>query len=160
MEHSRLPSPVHAFCRDFVVRSRRTHDGTCQNVGEKNKGNSGGQMKRYLAPFDGSQLSEAALRYAIDFAGKIPGHIEIVYIADERLLANPIFDFTVLALQAIGNLGDFIQREKAKLELKAKLIAHGESLFERLLTWKELSPDAEPPISYSTRVEVTNPPIY
>ena len=117
-------------------------------------------MKRYLVPYDGSEFSAAALRYAVQFAENIPGHIDIVYVADERLIANPIFDFTVLALQAVGALGDLIHREKAKLELKAKIIAHGEDLLEDLQQWPELAPDNESPTQYSTRVEVTNPPVY
>jgi nucleotide-binding universal stress UspA family protein len=117
-------------------------------------------MKRYLVPFDGSDLSEAALRYAIELARRVPGQVDIVYVADERLLANPIFDFTVLALQAIGALGDFIQREKARLELEARLVGHGEELLEKVKAWPELAPEADPPVSYTTRIVVTNPPVY
>lgn len=114
-------------------------------------------MKKYLVPYDGSNLSNAALRHAIEFARFVSGRIDITYIADERVLANPIFDLTVLALQGIGSLGDIQYRQKAKLELKAKLIAKGEDLLEEVVSLEELSPDSEKPVAYATRVEVANP---
>lgn len=117
-------------------------------------------MKRYLVPYEGSTLSKAALKYAIQFANCINGHIDICYIADERALANPVFDLTVLALQAVGTLGDLISREKAKLELKTKLVARGEDLLEELENWPELNPVGQLPFEYSTRVEVASPPVY
>jgi nucleotide-binding universal stress UspA family protein len=115
-------------------------------------------MKHYLVPYDGSDLSEAALKYAIQFAGSVPGVIDIVYIADERALANPVFDLTILALQGLGTVGDFIPREKARLELRAKLVAHGEELLEDLVKIPELSDQEK--VKFSTRVEVDNPPKY
>ncbi len=117
-------------------------------------------MKRYLVPYEGSSYSKAALRYAIQFAQSVPGLIDIRYIADVRLISNPIFDMTVLALQAVGTLGDLIHREKAKLELKAKLVAHGEELLRDLEDWPELAKNADVPIGHTTGVEVTSPPEY
>ena len=115
-------------------------------------------MKRYLVPYDGSALSKAALKYAILFSKCVSGAIDICYIADERALANPIFDLTVMALQVIGTLGDLITREKVKLELKAKLISRGEDILEEIKKWPELAGDSQ--FNYTTRVEVANPPIY
>jgi len=117
-------------------------------------------MKRYLVPFEGSTLSKAALRYAIQLCSSLPGMIEIVYIADERLLVNPLFDLTVLALQGIGTLGDFLPREKAKLELQAKLITRGEDLLEEVAKWPELNPEAEQAVQFRTNVVSGNPPKY
>ncbi len=114
-------------------------------------------MKRYLVPYDGSKLGKAALSYAVKFAGSVPGSIDIIYIADERVMTNPIFDLTVLALQGLGPLGDIQYRQKAKLELKAKLVALGEDLLDELKSLPELNPDAENPVAYTTRVEVANP---
>jgi len=115
-------------------------------------------MKRYLVPYEGSELSKAALRYAIQFARGVPGAISILFIADERLLANPLFDITVLALQGIGTLGDLLPRERAKLELKARLLAHGDDLLKELASWPELKPDSPDPVEYSAKVESGNPP--
>jgi len=117
-------------------------------------------MKRYLVPYEGSALSKAALLYAVEFARGVPGTIDVVYVADERALADPVFDLMILALQGIGTLGDFMPREKARLELKAKLIARGEDLLKELAGWPELSTDAAKPVEYSTRVESGNPPKY
>ena len=114
-------------------------------------------MKKYLVPFDGSVLGISALKYAIDFARHVTGRIDITYIADERVLANPLLDLTVMALQGIGTLGDIPYRQKIKLELKARLIARGEDLLEEVTAFPELSPDAEKPVEYTTRVEVANP---
>ncbi len=117
-------------------------------------------MKRYLVPFEGSDLSDAALRYAIQITTDVPGTLDIIYIADERVLINPIWEFAVLALQGIGTLGDIQYREKVKLELKTKLISRGEDILEELAEWPELNQEKENPISYSTRVDSGNPPKY
>ena len=114
-------------------------------------------MKRYLVPYEGSPLSGAALRHAVKFAQAISGKIEIVYIADERLLANPFLDLTVLALQGIGTLGDILPREQAKLELENKIISRGEDILKELKSWPELNPDEGAKPDWSTRIEAGNP---
>ncbi len=115
-------------------------------------------MKRYLVPFEGSNLSKSALRYAIQFARGVPGVIDIIYIADERMLSNALFDLTILALQGIGTLGNYLPREKAKLELKAKLLARGEEILDELKSWPELAEDAPDPVQHNLIVESGNPP--
>lgn len=117
-------------------------------------------MKRYLVPFDGSEHSEAALRYACQFARGVDGELTVIFIADERAVANPIFDLTVLALQGIGTLGDLIPREKARLELQAKLLVRGEEILKGISEWEELSQSAENPVKYQTSVVVASPPDY
>jgi nucleotide-binding universal stress UspA family protein len=117
-------------------------------------------MKRYLVPFEGSPLSRAALQYATVFSRAVPGTIDICYIADVRALSNPFFDLTVLALQGIGMLGDLIPREQAMLELQTRLIARGEQLLEEVKKTPGLDKDGKEPITYTTRVEVANPPAY
>ncbi|HEX9745184.1 MAG TPA: universal stress protein [bacterium] len=117
-------------------------------------------MKRYLVPYDASDNSTSALKYALRFARSIPGIVSVVYIADERALSNPVFDMTVMALQAVGTLGDLIPREQAKLELKARLISRGEDKIHEL-TASELFHDAiDDELEISTSVAVANPPLY
>jgi nucleotide-binding universal stress UspA family protein len=114
-------------------------------------------MKNYLVPYDGSNLANSALRHAIEFARHVPGRIDVTYIADERVLANPVLDITVMALQGIGTLGDIPYRQKIRLELKAKLIARGEDLLEEVKGLTELSQEVEKSVEFATRVEVANP---
>jgi nucleotide-binding universal stress UspA family protein len=117
-------------------------------------------MKRYLVAYEGSPHSEAALSHALNFAKAVPGNIEIIYVADERALANPVADFTVLTLQGLGTLGDFLPLEKAKLELKAKLIARGEEIIDGLRKRPGLEQEAGGQSTITTRVEFGNPVKY
>jgi nucleotide-binding universal stress UspA family protein len=117
-------------------------------------------MKKYLVPFEGSKLSKAAVDYAVQFSRAIAGSLDIIYIADIRVLSNPVFDLTVLAFQGIGLLGDLIPREQAMLELETKIIAKGDELLESLRNSPTLKPDGEPSVEFTTRVEIGNPPIF
>jgi len=114
-------------------------------------------MKRYLVPYDGSALSKSALLYAVEFARCVRGVIDIVYIADSRTLSNPLLDTIVATLQGFGALGDYLPREKAVLELKAKLVSRGEEILRELVKWDEFESRIGE-IKYSTRVETANPP--
>lgn len=112
-------------------------------------------MKRYLIAFDGSALAKAALEHAAEFARNVPGSLEIVHVADVRAMANPVFDITVITLQGIGTLGDLIPREQAIIEIKTRLIARGEELLEEAVKTTELTG-----VTYTSRVEVANPPAF
>jgi len=114
-------------------------------------------MKRYLVPYEGSEMSKAALRYALQLSRSLPGEIEIRHIADERVTANPLFDITIAALQSVGTLGVNLPREKARIELTAKLLARGDDLIEELLQWPELK-DETSGIKITTVVEAGIPP--
>ena len=114
-------------------------------------------MKKYLVPYEGSEMSKSALRYAIQFSGLLPGEIDIRYIADERVIATPYMDITIAALQSIGSLGVNLPREKARLELTAKLLARGEDLLEEVREWQELK-QGSGDTSFTTTVEAGHPP--
>ncbi len=114
-------------------------------------------MKRYLVPFEGSDLSKSAVMYALQLSKGVSGIVDIRYIADERVTANPLFDLTILALQGIGTLGDYLPREKARMEMEAKLLARGEELLDELKEstgFKEQSTD----IQYTAESIAGNPP--
>lgn len=111
-------------------------------------------MKRYLVAYDGSPQAESALKYAGLLSQYVSGMLDVVFIADLRVLSNPLFDITLLALQGLGTLGNVIPREQAMLQLKTKLIARGEELLEEAKKHAEVQ--AAPAVH--TRVEAANPP--
>ncbi len=114
-------------------------------------------MKKYLVPYEGSEMSKSALRYAIQFSGLLSGEINIRYIADERVIATPYMDITIAALQSIGSLGVNLPREKARLELTAKLLARGEDLLDEVREWPELKKESNDS-HFTTTVEAGHPP--
>jgi len=114
-------------------------------------------MKKYLVPYEGSEMSKSALRYAILLSKSVPGEIEIRHIADERVIATPYLDITIAVLQGIGTLGINLPREKVHIELRAKLLARGEDMMDEVREWPELK-DESSGVKFTTVVEADNPP--